>query len=131
MSSKVKKKKEIEVGTTPSRVKQLLSRVEKFYLVGITGRTSFILENMDATKFKITIGNDLKCSCNIKNLHCIHTIYVLTEIFRIPADHPLLCKDKYTDKELRYFMANRIIHSNKIADFLKCIKNRAPKKIIM
>ena len=43
MSSKAKKKKEIEVGTTPSRVKQLLSRVEKFYLVGITGRTSFIL----------------------------------------------------------------------------------------
>lgn len=31
--------------------------MEKFYLVGITGRTSFILENIKGTKFKITIGN--------------------------------------------------------------------------
>lgn len=78
MSSKVKKKKGVEVGTTACKLKELLCRMEKFYLVGITGRTSFILENMDAKKFKITIGNDLKCSCSTKNQQCIHTIYVLT-----------------------------------------------------
>jgi hypothetical protein len=31
--------------------------LQKFYLVGITGRTSFILENIKGVKFKITIGN--------------------------------------------------------------------------
>ena len=121
----------MEVGTTPARLKELLSGMRKFYLVGITGRTSFILENMDSTKFKITIGNDLKCSCNTRNLHCIHTIYILTEIFYIPHENNLLLKDKYTDKELRYIIANRMIHTNKIADFLKCIKKRVPKRIIM
>lgn len=105
--------------------------MRKFYLVGITGRTSFILENMNGTKFKITIGNDLKCACNLKNLHCVHTVYILTEIFYIPPEHNLLLKDKYTNKELRYFIANRIIHTNRIADFLKCTKKRAPKRIIM
>ena len=35
----------------------LLQRKVKYYLVGITGRTSFILENIHGTKFKITIGN--------------------------------------------------------------------------
>lgn len=34
-----------------------LERKEKYYLVGITGRTSFILENRHQVKFKITIGN--------------------------------------------------------------------------
>lgn len=43
--------------------KRELERKEKYYLVGITGRTSFILENAHQIKFKITIGNELKCSC--------------------------------------------------------------------
>lgn len=97
-------------------VKEQLERKEKFYLVGITGRTSFILENMDAVKFKITIGNDLKCTCNPKQaVHCLHTLYVLTEIFHLPVEHPLLTQNTYTNKELRYIIANRIIHTNKIA----------------
>ena len=37
--------------------KRDLDRKEKYYLVGITGRTSFILENSHQAKFKITIGN--------------------------------------------------------------------------
>lgn len=67
-----------QVRTDPSNRKQLMKHREKFYLVGITGRTSFILENLRGTKFKITIGNMLKCSCNTgTSKQCIHTLHVL------------------------------------------------------
>lgn len=66
MKTKMKKKK--ENGELFEKVfiemaKRELERKEKYYLVGITGRTSFILENAHQIKFKITIGNELKCSC--------------------------------------------------------------------
>ena len=59
---KVKTKKKKETKDILERVfidmaKRELERKEKFYLVGITGRTSFILENTHQFKFKITIGN--------------------------------------------------------------------------
>lgn len=101
MSKAAKKSKQLEI----EEVKMLLHRRQKFYLVGITGRTSFILENLQGTKFKITIGNELKCSCeSINNRQCTHTLYVLTDIFYIPEDHPLLFRHIYNDKELRYYL---------------------------
>lgn len=52
--SKAKKKNDLlEI----EEIKHKLLLIPKFYLVGITGRTSFILENIHGTKFKITIGN--------------------------------------------------------------------------
>jgi hypothetical protein len=106
--------------------------MQKFYLVGITGRTSFILENIYGTKFKITIGNELKCSCEgNNNHHCLHTLYVLTQIFYLPNDHPLLFRHTYDDKELRYFIANRRIHDNKVSDFLKYVKIKMPRRNVI
>lgn len=106
--------------------------MQKFYLVGVTGRTSFILENIYGTKFKITIGNELKCSCNLNNnQHCLHTLYVLTQIFYIPNDNPLLFRHNYNDKELRYIIANRRIHENKVSDFLKYVKMKIPKRSVI
>jgi len=56
-------------------------------------------------------------------LQCNHTLYALTEIFYLPADHPLIYKNLYTDKELRYIIANRRIHDNKVTGFLKYVKD--------
>lgn len=114
------------------QIKATLGRMQKFYLVGITGRTSFILENIYGTKFKITIGNELKCSCpTASSLQCVHTLYVLTEIFYLPLDHPLLFKHLYSDKELRYIIANRRIHDNKLSDFLKYTKIKIPRRNVI
>jgi hypothetical protein len=52
-----KKKQNLLQRDTVLITKEILRKMEKFYLVGITGRTSFILENLKGTKFKITIGN--------------------------------------------------------------------------
>ena len=109
----------------------MLARLEKYYLVGITGRTSFILEDIRGTKFKLTIGNELKCSCNSGSRHCMHTLYTLLEIFYIPQEHPLLFRHNYTDKELRYVIANRRIHDNKVTDFLKHVKLGVSRKNVI
>jgi hypothetical protein len=53
----------------------------------------------------------------------MHTLYALTEIFYLPCDHPLIYRNIYTDKELRYIIANRRIHDNKVTDFLKYVKD--------
>ena len=99
--------------------------------MGITGRTSFILENTKGIKFKITIGNELKCSCNTTSQHCMHTLHALLEIFYLPTDHPLLFRPAYTDKELRYIIANRRIHDNKVSDFLKYVKISLSRKNVI
>lgn len=120
------------VALETQQTKALISRLEKFYLVGITGRTSFILENIRGTKFKITIGNELKCSCGAANAQqCMHTLYVLIEIFYLPVDHALLFRHLYTDKELRYIIANRRIHENKLSDFLKSVKLSVPRRNVI
>lgn len=93
---KVKSKKKKETALIFEKMfiemaRRELDRKEKYYLVGITGRTSFILENSKQVKFKITIGNELKCTCAHKEgMHCVHTLYILTEIFYLPVGDPLL-----------------------------------------
>lgn len=125
VKEKRKKPKQKKLPDMELFVNLLLRKMEKFYLVGITGRTSFILENIKGIKFKVTIGNEIKCSCSLEAVtQCVHSLYVLTEIFYIQTDNPLLFQPQYTDKDLRYFIANRRIHSNRISDFLKCIKKK-------
>ena len=82
MATKPNKNKKISKADIAKRQSEFLIKelecTDKYYLVGINGRTSFILENMNSRKFKITIGNELKCSCAPdKSQHCIHTIYTL------------------------------------------------------
>jgi hypothetical protein len=56
----------------------------KFYVVGITGPTSFILQDLKNLKYKITIGHEIKCSCtHRRDDHCIHTLFVIVEVFYI------------------------------------------------
>lgn len=66
------------------------------YMVGVTGYTSFILQDLHNRKYKITIGNELKCSCAPKlGDHCAHTLYVLKEIFSIDEADPLIWQTSY------------------------------------
>jgi hypothetical protein len=64
--------------TAPAWLTKILSNMPILYLVGVTGYTSFILQDLHNRKYKITIGNELKCSCSPKlGDHCAHTLYVL------------------------------------------------------
>jgi hypothetical protein len=63
------------------------------------------------------------------SMHCIHTLYILTEIFYLPLLDPLLQKTRYSNKDLRYIIASRIIHTNRISDFLKYTRRKLPSVI--
>ena len=74
----------------------------------------------------------MKCSCEKSNgRQCIHTLYVLTDIFYLPEDHHLLFRHIYDDKELRYIIANRRIHDNKVEEFLKYTKIKMLRKNVI
>ena len=101
----------------------------KLYLAGITGYTSFILQDLHSRKYKITIGNELKCSCSPQRFdHCAHTLYVLTEVFYIAPGDPLIWQSSYLNEELRYMVANNRIKQNKITEFLKFVRPDYYKK---
>ena len=61
----------------------------------------------------------------------MHTLYALLEIFYIPTANQLLFTNKYNDKDLRYIIANRRIHDNKVSDFMKYVKANLSKKSII
>jgi len=48
----------------------------RLFMVQETGPTKFVIENDEQQKFKVELGNTLKCSCGggIEE-HCIHTVY--------------------------------------------------------
>ncbi len=106
----------------PAWIEKLLAQLPKLYLVGVTGYTSFILQDLQNRKYKITIGNELKCSCDPKRGdHCAHTLYVLRDIFWIDETSSLIWQNSYIGTELRFMIANRRIHLNKVSDFLKYV----------
>lgn len=107
----------------PAWLVKTLDKMSQLYLVGVTGYTSFILQDLKNRKYKITIGNELRCSCSPRRGdHCEHTLFVLREIFWIEETDPLLWQTSYLNTELRFMMANRRIRLNKISEFLRFVR---------
>jgi hypothetical protein len=70
----------------PTHILQLISVASRItlYLVGENGPTCFIFKDRLNNKHKVSIGDQIKCTCQPhKNDHCIHSIYVLIRIFNI------------------------------------------------
>lgn len=56
----------------------------RLYLVQETGPTNLIFKDDSQKKFKVLIGDELKCSCGggIKE-HCIHTLFALIRVYKM------------------------------------------------
>lgn len=68
------------------------------YLLGQNGPTSFVFKDRLDNKYKVSIGSSIHCSCSPgRNDHCLHSIYVMTRIFSIPSDNPLVWQPAYLD----------------------------------
>ena len=47
----------------------------RLFLVQETGPTKFVIENSEQGKFRVELGNKIKCSCGGGlTEHCIHTV---------------------------------------------------------
>jgi E3 ubiquitin-protein ligase ZSWIM2 len=78
----------------------IASRITLF-MVAQSGPLSFTFKDRLGNKLKTSIGSELKCSCFPgKNDHCIHTLYVLLKVFKVPQINPLVWQAAYVDSEL-------------------------------
>ena len=77
----------------------------KLYLVQEKGPLSLSFKDEDGKKFDINIGNTISCSCGGgKFEHCIHTLFALNKVYKIPFNNPLILQLNFTDQELNKLM---------------------------
>lgn len=69
-----------------------------FYLVHRCP-TVFSLKNEDGESFKLVLGNPHSCSCGAKDL-CIHFLYVLLKVLRVPENNHLCWQLCFTDSDI-------------------------------
>lgn len=73
------------------------------FLVAKTGPTVFAIRDDTDSTFRVTIGNPHACTCSIsKNVGkpCIHIIFSLLKVLKVPRSHPLCFQSSLTDTEL-------------------------------
>jgi len=85
-----------------------------FFLIQETGPTSFVLQNEREVKVRVRVGSTIHCSCGggIKE-HCVHTMFTLIKIFRVPPDNPLAWQLGFIDNEIDWLCKNRFNPYNK------------------
>lgn len=100
------------------------------YLVQECGPTSFVIKEEDALlahgdgdaaaaaaagsrrrlerKYKVTIGSVVACSCKARSTcPCIHQLFVLVKLLRIPAENPLIWQASLLDNEVEQILRGR------------------------
>eukprot|EP01041_Mallomonas_annulata_P011048 gene11048-23099_t len=67
--------------------------------------TVFNIRNENGDIFRITIGNPHTCSCGIEL--CVHFLFIMLKVLRIPEDNPMCWQSCFTDSEI-----NNILNGN-------------------
>jgi Ring finger domain len=92
-------------GTKPGdNWQQLLAALSSttFFLVARPGPTVFSVRDEPGKIFKVTISNPHTCSCSscsTSNL-CVHLVFVLLKVLKVPQNHPLSHQTSLTDSEI-------------------------------
>jgi hypothetical protein len=72
-----------------------------FYIVHRNGPTVLnVRGEADETVYRVMIGNPHSCSCKRTMGFCVHILFVILKVFRIPESHPLAKKITLTDSEI-------------------------------
>lgn len=81
------------------------------FLVGELGPTKLLFkvgEGDDALKVKISLTDKLECSCNPgSKTRCIHGVFAMVKVFKVPCDDPLVFQEKFTDAQLNMILEGR------------------------
>ena len=87
---------------------QLMERAPEssFCVVSETGPTSFTIAD-ETRKYKVSIGHRVTWSCSKVPKHCIHVLFVLMKIFRVPPGHHILWQLSLLDSEVDWILENR------------------------
>ena len=86
----------------PTNVVQMISVASRIslYLVDQANIMDFTFKDRLHKVNKVHIGERVFCTCHDKLEHCLHSIYVLLRIFKIPPDNPLLWQVSYLEAEV-------------------------------
>ena len=79
---------------------KLLLDNNTFYIVHRNGPTVLNVRGESEDIYRVIIGNPHSCSCKKGNNFCVHILFVLLKVFRIPEDHPYAKKISLTDSEI-------------------------------
>lgn len=74
----------------------------RLLLIHEKGPTSFVLKDANSSKkFTVSLGDVHSCTCVESRAEmCLHMLYVLQKVFRIPAVNPLLWQRSFLDAEI-------------------------------
>lgn len=105
MSQRYRSKPSEDVIRTIAEVK-----AQTFFIVQETSTTSFTLQNEHEVQVRVKVGATLHCSCGggLKE-HCVHTMFVLIRIFRVPPENPLAWQLGFSDAEIQWLFSNRAL----------------------
>lgn len=56
--------------------------------------------------FKVSVGDLQKCTCGDREL-CVHILFVMLKVFRLPADNPLVWQKSLLDSEISKLLSER------------------------
>lgn len=69
------------------------------FLVARLGPLHFSVRDEEARAFKVTVGDPHSCSCGAGRC-CVHVLFVVVKVLRVPASNDLALKKGYSDAEL-------------------------------
>lgn len=76
----------------------------RLLLVARPGPSAFVVrEQRRRRSFKVLLGNPLQCACGAggDKPSCVHLVWVLMRVLRVPASSPLLWQGALVDRELQ------------------------------
>ncbi|KAE9018826.1 hypothetical protein PF005_g9340 [Phytophthora fragariae] len=85
-----------------ARIEQTLSTT--MYLVQTTGPTSYVVQEQNCEKkHKVLIGSLQTCSCGTADI-CIHILFVMLKVLRVPATTPVVWQKSLIDSEIEMLL---------------------------
>ncbi|CEL93308.1 unnamed protein product [Vitrella brassicaformis CCMP3155] len=90
---------------------------QRIFLVQTPGPLSFVVQDGAAAAHqrrvthRVTLGANIHCTCGTdEGEHCLHSVYVLHKVLRLPLDSPIAWQVAFTDRELNHFLTLREEH---------------------
>jgi E3 ubiquitin-protein ligase ZSWIM2 len=84
-------------------VAELMDEGRRMLLVQTVGPTVFIVkEDSSDTKYKVIVGSRQMCNCrqSCSESLCIHILFVMMKVLRVPRDNPVVWQLSLTDNEV-------------------------------
>jgi hypothetical protein len=76
-----------------------------YYIVHRNGPTVMNVRGETDDVYRVMIGSPHTCSCKKSTGFCVHILFVVLKVLRIPEDHPIAKKMSLTDSEIDFALS--------------------------